>query len=123
MILYLTIYFVPKLKLIFYKTIVWMILTGMNLMFLCFVLIGYWLLVAEFEGVFGRGYFFGFGLFIFANGLCVICDMSLDRLVKKSSVDQTDNNDEFEDVECGASGCMLDENLDRQNLEALIVRE
>merc|ERR1712241_523884 len=125
-ILYLTIYFVPKLKAVFYRTFVWKILSAMNLFFLCFVFIGYLLLLSDFEGIVGRAYFVGFGLFALANGAGIVYDMSVDGLIK-DSMDESNEKDDCEeeviDVEQGVSGCMHDESVDQTNLEKLIVRE
>ena len=116
-ILYLTVYFVPKLKALFYRGTAWMILAMMNVLFVCLVLIGYIILSVQFEGVVGRAYFVGFGLFIFANGCGIVCDVSMNGFIKES-LHGIDEDDEFEDVEYGVvSSCMQNENVDRQNLE------
>eukprot|EP00483_Globobulimina_turgida_P011763 UN11785 len=79
-ILYLVIYLVPKLNEMC-KPIIFLILAGLFYLFVVCILIGYFIIVGDFEGVKGKAYWLGVGLFILACGTVIAFDMMFNRFV------------------------------------------
>merc|ERR1712154_4452 len=63
------------------KPIILLILAASFVLCAVCLLIGYFILVAQFEGVSGTGYFVGIGFFVLAMAIIIACDMMLDRFI------------------------------------------
>eukprot|EP01084_Bolivina_argentea_P020526 38177_1 len=80
-ILYLVIYLIPKLNDTLGKPIVLLILAASYMIGCICLLIGYFIIVGQFAGLVGKGYFLGVGFFVLLTGTIIAFDMLFDRFI------------------------------------------